>query len=153
MINLRNVKKSIKMTKGQMLDSIFNSVQLSESHIFFSFFLLLLRILLYTDWTFLSRLPRFIRVLSKMEYILFIQNGGSKVADGSSSFLIINDFILTPLLLLRIHDLSIIPRQLAIIISYPTSASKNNCSIGDAHKISRILLDFNCKSNRLLACF
>ena len=42
--------------------------------------------------------------------------------------------------------------ELAIIISYPTSASGVNF-IKNAHKISRILSDCICKNNQFLACF
>ena len=37
-----------------------------------------------------------------MEYIKIVQNGGSKMADASSSFLVINNVIGTSLLLLKV---------------------------------------------------
>ena len=52
--------------------------------------------------SFLLKIPRFLPVLSKMEYIKIIQNGGSKMADASSSFLVINNVIVTSLLLFKV---------------------------------------------------
>ena len=52
--------------------------------------------------SFLLKIPRFLPVLSKMEYIKIIQKGGSKMADASSSLLVINNVIVTSLLLLKV---------------------------------------------------
>ena len=43
--------------------------------------------------------------------------------------------------------------ELAIFISYPTSASGVIVFINNAHKISRILPDFICKNDRFTARF
>ena len=52
--------------------------------------------------SFLLKIPRFLPVLSKMEYIKILQNGGYKMADASNSFLVINNVIGTSLLLLKV---------------------------------------------------
>ena len=52
--------------------------------------------------SFLLKIPQFLPVLSKMEYIKIVQNGGSKMADASSSFSVINNVIVTSLLLLKV---------------------------------------------------
>ena len=57
----------------------FNSDYFSQNFMACRFFLL-------RKHYFLSWLPRFIRVLSKIEVIWVIASGGSKVADGYSSF-------------------------------------------------------------------
>ena len=87
------------MTKWQMLSLIFNSIHFSRNFIFF----LLPKDPFIHRSNFLSRLPGFIRVLSKVEYIWMIQNGGANMTDGSCSFLVINDVIITFLLLLRLY--------------------------------------------------
>ena len=43
--------------------------------------------------------------------------------------------------------------ELVIIMSYPTSPSGIIVLLKNAQKISRILPDFICKSNRFSACF
>ena len=52
--------------------------------------------------SFLLKIPQFLPVLSKMEYIKIVQSGGSKMADASSSFSVINNVIVTSLLLLKV---------------------------------------------------
>ena len=52
--------------------------------------------------SFLLKIPQFLPVLSKMENIKIVQNGGSKMADASSSFSVINNVIVTSLLLLKV---------------------------------------------------
>ena len=84
-----------------MLSLIFNSVHFLRNCVFCRFFLLpkhpfILRL------SFLLKIPRFLPVLSKIEYIKIVQNGGSKMADASSSFLVINNVIVTSLLLFKV---------------------------------------------------
>ena len=52
--------------------------------------------------SFLLKIPQFLPVLSKMENIKIVQNGGSKMADASSSFSVINNVIVKSLLLLKV---------------------------------------------------
>ena len=76
------------MTKRQMLGLIFKRVPFSEYFITCRFFLLLIHFFMRK-----SNLD-FLVVLSKMEYIYLIQSGGSKNADASNSFFVINDVVM-----------------------------------------------------------
>ena len=96
-------KKRNIIQYGQMADSEFNFQQCSfpsKLHILQIFWVpkhpFILRL------SFLLKIPRFLPVLRKMEYIKIVQNGGSKMADASSSFSVINNVIVTSLLLLKV---------------------------------------------------
>ena len=86
------------MTKWQMLSLIF--IYLGTAY--FADFLLYKHPFAFKS-SFLLKITRFWRVLSKMEYSTIIQNGGSKTADASLPlpFLVTNDVIMTSLLLLN----------------------------------------------------
>ena len=56
----------------------------------------------WNDFIYNGKIPQFLRVLSKMEYVKTIENGGSKMADASDSFLVINDVVMASLLLLKV---------------------------------------------------
>ena len=97
---------------------------------------------LYTQINFFPTVIDLHGVLIKMEHSDFIQNCGSKMADGSSSIFNNKLRYMIALLLFNNYSISAVGYELAIIISYPTSASGINCFIKNAHKISTNLPDF-----------
>ena len=100
---MTSLKKKNISQYDQLADAEFNFQQCSfpsKLHILQIFFVpkhhFILRL------SFLLKIPRFLPVLSKIEYIKIVQNGGSKITDASSSFSAINNVIVTSLLLLKV---------------------------------------------------
>ena len=95
-------KKNISQY-DQLADAEFNFQQCSfpsKLHILQIFLVPKYRFILRLS--FLLKILQFLPVLSKMEYIKIVQNDGSKIADASSSFSVINNVIVTSLLLLKV---------------------------------------------------
>ena len=167
MINLRNIRKNIKWPKGRcwiQFSTVFSSLNLTSFFLFF----------FASKDPFIHRLNFSIKITSihtGLKYNgIHLINPKWRIQGGwwfqfffnnkwlhRDTTAIVKDYL--PIIpRVRVGDQVVVAKearsaQLAIIISYPTSANKNNCFITNVHKISRILLDFNCKSNRLLACF
>ena len=75
---------NLKWPSGRYLCSVSNSLNFSGDFTSCGFFLFHKHPFMNRS-VFLSRLPPFLRVLSKIGYICKIKNGESKMADGSRS--------------------------------------------------------------------
>ena len=93
-------------------------------------------------WKFPSRLPPFIPVLSKVEYIWLIQNWGSKVADAFSSFFDNKR---------RHHNITAIVK--VYLQLFQERLSENMCTQQSRNGIWSINCSWHCSCRKYFCCF